>query len=288
MAGLSGLTGIAGYQQQVNEQAQATPEQRSGGTVDPKHGEWGETAHPYPYMSKAGQAAGKELPGPYGPANQMLGDEYWFLTPAGNEWQDPSFDHTPSRRAAPFPKGVASGPVPGVGPDDIAEQLRQSAIIHATDRGASGKKTTKNGALNDQWQELLETNPGHSDLVPLPKQAMSSGFMWGTRDRTQSMARQNSYGFDSAHMHRRYAVGSIPGNNMWLKPGGRPLMKSLPGPSRPANGPTSPFAGDDLGQPFDINGAILQNVPTEYTPPPQPNLAAPMAYDENSAVVEWY
>lgn len=288
MAGLNGLTGIAGYQQQVNEDAQATPEQRSGGTVDPKHGEWGETAHPYPYMSKAGQAAGPELHGPYGPENQMLGDEGWFWQPAGDEWQDPTFDHTPSRRAAPYPKGVASGPAPGVGPDDIAEQLRQSRLIHATNRGASGKKLTQLDALNDQWQEFTEENPGHSDLVPLPKQAMSSGFMYGTRDRTQSMARQNEFGYGSSHMHRRWAVGSIPGNSMWLKPGGRPLVKSLPSVARLPIGPTSPFAGDDVMQSFNIDGAILQNVPSEYATPPQVNLAPPIASDVNDSLVEWY
>jgi hypothetical protein len=117
---------------------------------------------------------------------------------------------------------------------------------------------------------------------------MSSGFMWGTRDRVQSMARQNEFGFDSSHRHRRYADAPIPGNYMWLRPGGRPLQKTLAGPARPAIGPESPFSGDDLGFTFGIDGAVLQNVPTEYVSPAQPKLAAPMAYDDNDAVVEWY
>jgi hypothetical protein len=123
----------------------------------------------------------------------------------------------------------------------------------------------------------------------LPKQAISSGFMWGTRDRTQSMARQNEYGFDSAHMFRRWAVGAIPGNHMWMRPGGRPLVKSLPGPARPAVGVDSPFHGDDLGASFSIDGAMLQNVPTEYLPPPAVKLAPPLEWDESTGpVVEWY
>lgn len=286
MQGLTGLNGIAGLQVQYDADSQATPEERMGGTVDPKHSEWGETAKPYP--SQSNLVMGGELHGPYGPENQMLGDfDNWFLTPAGEMGDDPSFDRTPARRAAPYPKGVASGPSPGVGPDDMANQLRQSMVIHATNTGAGLKALTGFEAQQDEWVELLETNPGHTDLRPLDRQALSSGFMWGTRDRTQSMARQNEYGYDSAHMHRRYAVGAIPGNTMWMRPGGRPLAKSLPGPARPAIGQGSPFAGDDLGAAYGINGAILQNVPTEYTPPPQPNLGT-VAPNDNDSYVEWY
>lgn len=284
---LTGLTGLAGYQQQIDNESQATPEERSGGTADPRHGIRGEQARPYPWESKATQAATAH--GPYGPANQMLGDEQWFYEIGGEEWQDPAMDHTPSHRAGPFPKGVASGQVPGETPDDIAEQLRQSAMLHSINTNAGIGRMTSIPALNDEWQENYNIGPGNSDLQPLPKQAMSSGFMWGTRDRIQSMARQNEYGFDSAHTHRRYAVGSIPGNTMWLKPGGRPLAKSLPGPARPAIGLDSPFTGHDLGASFGIGGAMLQTVPPEYTPPPQPNLAsASDRIQTNNSVVEFW
>jgi hypothetical protein len=286
VAPLTGLTGIAGFQVQINQDAQATPEERYGDVADPRHAVIGEQAEPYSWESKATQAA--SMHGPYGPENQMLGDEFWFLQPAGEMTQDPAFDRTPSRRAGPWPKGIASGPVPGDGPDDIGNQLRQSYGIHSINLCASVRMLTGFPAVQDEWQELVETNPGHSDLQPLPRQAMSSGFMWGTRDRTQSMARQNEYGFDSAHMHRRWATGPIPGNTMWLKPGGRPLAKTLAGPARPAIGVDSPFAGDDLGQSFDINGAYLQNVPMEYVAPVQPNLAPPLATNEALPVVEWY
>jgi hypothetical protein len=75
---------------------------------------------------------------------------------------------------------------------------------------------------------------------------------------------------------------------MWMTPTGRPLMKTLPGPARPAIGENSPFTGQDLGASFSYNGAILQNVPTEYVAPPQPNLTTPPAADSNDSYVEWY
>lgn len=286
VAPLTGLSGLAGIQVQINEDAQATPEERYGGVADPRHANVGEQAQPYSWESKATQAA--SMHGPYGPENQMLGDEWMFMEPAGTMDQDPAFDRTPSRRAAPFPKGIASGPVPGAGPADISNQLIQSYGIHGINTNAGVRALTGYDALQDDWVELSEVNPGHTDLQPLPRQAMSSGFMWGTRDRTQSMARQNEYGFDSAHMHRRYAQGAIPGNTMWLKPGGRPLAKTLAGPARPPIGVDSPFYGDDLGRAFDQNGAILQNVPMEYVAPIQPNLAPPLAANEQLPVVEWY
>jgi len=135
---------------------------------------------------------------------------------------------------------------------------------------------------------MEQVNAANSDLQQIGRQAMSAGFGWGTRDRTQSFARQNEFGFDSAHVHRRYAQSPIPGNYMWMRPGGRPMVKGLPGPARPPIGPDSPFAGDDLGQSFNINGAILQNVPSEYVPPAQPNLAAAVVSDSFDSVVEWY
>lgn len=286
MAGLNNVTGIAGYQVQVNADSQATPEERMGGTADPRHSQIGEVAQPLQYYSHATQTGSH---GPYGPENQMLGDETAWWMPGGEEWQDPTMDRTPLHHAAPYPKGVSSGRVPGVGPDDIGNQLEQSRWIHSVDNGAGLKAITGLPALQDQWTGIDEVNPGSTDLVALPKQAMSSGFMWGTRDRTQSMARQNEFGFDSKHMMRRFATGSIPGNTMWLRPGGRPLAKSLPGPARPPIGPDSPFAGQDLmTMNFGAEGAVLQNTPSEYAPPPQVNLA-PAAYSpQNDAVVEWY
>jgi hypothetical protein len=286
MDGLSGLSGIAGYQQQINADAQASPEQRNGNVADARHSIVGEQAAPYPWQSKATQAAA--MHGPYGPENQLLDDTFWFWEPAGMPDQNPWMDNTPSRRAAPWPKGINSGVVPSGDPDETSRNLLLSMEIHGTNMGASRGIQHMLDPQNDDWQDFAENDPGNTDQLPLDKRAISSGFMWGTRDRLHSMARQNEFGFDTAHKHRRWAAGGIPGNTMWLRPGGRPMMKSLPGPARPAIGPDSPFSNQNLGQAFDPNGAVLQNVPTEYVPPPQPNLAAAMQATGNEAPVEWW
>jgi hypothetical protein len=279
---LTGLSGLAGYQVTIEEDSQASPELRSGDPADPRHSQFSPEDH-----IRRGSRIG-EPRGPYGPDNQMLADESWFWQPGGDEWEDPRYDHTPSNRAGPFPKGILSGPTPSDGPDDVAEQLRQSWANHGIDTNADRRSTRELEALNDDWNTIDQLNPGSDTLQPLPKQAMSAGFGWGTRDRTQSMARQNEYGFDSTHQHRRWAEGPIPGNTMWMIPGGRPLAKSLPGPARPAIGPDSPFTGDDLGASFGVHGALLQNVPSEYVAPPQPTLSQSVVSPTNESVVEWY
>jgi hypothetical protein len=280
---LTGLTGLAGYQVTIEEDSQASPEERMGGTADSRHAQYLAEGS-LPRGSRIGQPKG-----PYGPENQLLGDESYFWESGGEAAEDPTFDYTPSNRAGPWPKGILSGPVGSPGPDDTALKLTQLAGLHGIDTNAQRRAQWGSiEAVNDTWVTVDELNPGNTDLEPASRQSMSSGYGWGTRDRTVSMARQNEYGFDSAHMHRRIATGPIPGNTMWLKPGGRPLAKSLPGPARPPIGVDSPFAGQDLGQAFDINGAILQNVPSEYVAPPNPSLSnAPVSAD-NNAVVEWY
>jgi hypothetical protein len=280
---LTGLSGLAGYQVMIDEDSQATPEERMGGVADPSHAKY--LAEDY---IRRGAQIGEPI-GPYGPDNQLLGDESWFWESGGDPREDPLFDYTPSNRAGPWPKGILSGPVGGVGPDDTGPKLAQLAGLHGLDTNADRRtQTAHTEALNDDWQVIEQINPGNSDLAKLPRQSMSSGYGWGTRDVTQSMAAQNEYGFDSTHLHRRWAAGSIPGNNMWLRPGGRPLVKSLAGPARPAIGVDSPFAGQDLGVAFDVNGAILQNVPSEYVAPPTPNLGAAPISSENDSYVEWY
>jgi hypothetical protein len=289
LKGLTGLTGVAGFQVLVDPNSQATPEERLGGTADPRHAERGEQARPYSWESQMTPGGSH---GPYGPENQMLGDEQWFWQPAGAEWQDPDFDHTPTMRAAPIQRGILSGPTPSGGPDDVAFQLQQSYRNHAVDMGAAHRMqhSSQGWVQQDSWNDLTDTSAGGTDMQPIGPQNMSAGFLWGTTDRVQSFARQNDYGFDSAHKHRRYADGPIPGNTYWMKPGGRPLAKTLAGPARPAIGRDSPFYGDNLGQAFSVGGAILLEMPPEYTAPPQPNLAAPIVNPNAVAdsPVEWY
>lgn len=283
---LTGLTGLAvGYQQDIEEDAQATPEERMGGVADPAHGK---------YLAEENIPRGSRMGtpiGPQGPENQILDDDYWFWEGGGQPIDDPQFDYTPSTHAGPWPKGFQSGPVGDISPDAVANKLNALNALHGMGRnGELQHQLTRADALNDDWETIDQLNPGNSGLANLPKQSLSSGFGWGTRDRTQSMAQQNEYGFDSAHQHRRWATGSIPGNNMWMRPGGRPMMKTLGGPARPAIGEDSPFTGQNLGFSFNPDGALLQNVPTEYSAPPQPNLAdaGPPVNTENDSYVEWY
>lgn len=282
---ISGLTGLAGYQVIVDTNSQATPEERMGGPADGAHAD---------YLAQANIPRGSRIgapQGPYGPENQLLGDEMWFMEAGGTPNQDPQFDNTPNTHGGPWPKGVASGPNLGdTGPDAMAARRAQSFNLHSMGTNADERSNRVRGeALNDQWDTVDQVNPGNSDIESgLPKQQQSSGFGWGWRDRTLSMARQNGFGFDSSHQHRRFASGPIPGNYMWMKPGGRPMVKGIPGPARPAIGVDSPFTGQDLGFSFNPDGAVLQNVPTEYVSPAQPRLAAAPSVDSNDSYVEWY
>jgi len=285
-ARVSGLSGITGYQVFVDENNQATPEERSGNPADPRHAIRGEQARPYSWESQMTPGGSH---GPYGPENGLLGDEGWYWQPGGDEYDDPDQDHTPMTRAAPFPKGILSGPVPGETPDAVSAQRLKSMAIHAVNTGASKRfQHTSQEPANDTWDGFTITDPGHTDVQETGRQNMSAGFQFGTTDRVQSFARQNSYGFDSAHMHRRWAIAPIEGNNYWMRPGGRVMRKSIAGPARPPIGVDSPFAGDDLGQTFAIGGAILLDTPTEYVAPPQPNLAAAPQNASYDTVVEWW
>lgn len=60
---------------------------------------------------------------------------------------------------------------------------------------------------------------------------------------------------------------------MWMQPGGRPLFKTMAGVARPPIGAGSQFQGQDVGAAFAYDtGAVLQNIPSQYTPPPTPNI----------------
>lgn len=281
---LQGLTGLATRQVNFDENPQASPEERLGNAADPRHANWGEQASPYPWESSLG-AGGSH--GPYGLENQMLGDPEYLVQPAGNIDENPS-DYASKTHGSPWLRGIASGAVPGDGPDDDNRAL--SAKLHSIGTGASREYlSNKQGIANqqDEWVEYAGVTPGHSEQQSLPQQVITASGGYGTRDRVQSQAPQNRFGFDSAHVHRRVATGSIPGNYMWMRPGGRPLVKTMAGPARPAIGVDSPFFGDDLGFAFDPQGAVLMNTPTEYVPPAQPNIAPPMVESNDSEIYWW-
>ena len=184
--------------------------------------------------------------------------------------------------------------MPSEQPDDIVNQLEQSRGIHGVRMNAGLRPMFPPLAYvqQDQWNLIDYTDNGSSDQTNIPRQMMSSGFMFGTRDRVQSMARQNQYGYDSKHMRRRYAdAAGIPGNYMWMEPGGRPIVKHTAGTAQLPVGPGSPFYGNDPGAAFSTHGAVLANTPEEYQPPPAPQLAPPGTNGggyEATTEVEWY
>lgn len=267
---MPGPTGVQGLQGFVNQSPEADPFTVHGGPVNPAHGSIGEQATPYSWEAFGG--AMSSLPhGPYGAENELLGDSPQSRTfQSGTGSQNPEFDATPYRtHAAPWPKGVESS----VYPDAVARQLIQSRDIHASNTGASNRLLYSQGMLakQDNWVDFYTVEPGEDNLPVVPSAIGFQANGYGVKDHTSNpMAARNQFGFDSAHKHRRYAVGSIPGNYMWMKPGGRPMVKSLPGPARPATGADSPFRGDDTTASFTTQGAILNQPPFDYTAPPAP------------------
>lgn len=278
---ISGLSGVKGF---VYSDPMATAEEKLGGPADPKHAIAGETASPYPWEQYPGESHG-----PYGVENEILGMEAdQYITGHGYLSQDPTADLQPITRAANWPKGLPMS----TDPAEVGARRVESAEIHAQNMGGSREALylpTAN-AQQDEWVELWDVAPG--EMIPpqpaMPDQLKTTGMMgWASTDRNASFARQNGYGFDSAHMHRRYAAGSIPGNYMWMEPGSRPLVKSIPGTANIPTGPDSPFHGQSGATGYDPQGAALMDLPVDYSPPPVPSLASSYADDGTAAVDYW-
>jgi len=289
---MDGLTGLAGLQTLYVDTPEATPEERSGYSASPKHGTRGETATPYSWESQQTPAGTHSIE----PIDDLLDEDSagygtYGVLDAGVLAQDPTAETTPWTHAAPWPKDPIGDQ--STRPDNVARQLIQNMAIHAMKVGGKRNQYSPTmDAVQDQWTEIWDIEPGSVDLVNVPAQ-MKSGMAPGGRghtDRTQSNAKQNAYGFDSSHRHRRFATGSVPGNYMWMRPGGRAMVKSLAGPARPPVGPGSQFEGQDLGLAFGIDGAILQSNPTEYTAPPEPYVgpATAASTDESASYVDDY
>lgn len=287
MAGPSGLTGLASLQTLVDTSPEATPEERLGGAADPRHSKRGEQSQPYAWQSQMvpGAAIAHPMPVP------GIIDDYLFtesnLMPALVEDAAPYWDTAPYTHAAPWPADpIGDG---SVQPENTARQLRQNYELRSkAGRNGFADPSVINGVpQQDIWQEIWEVNPNSDDLEPVNGQ-MRSGAAPGGRggtDRTQSNARQNAYGFDSRHMHRRYAANSIPGNYMYLRPTARPMRKSLAGPARPPIGAGSQFEGQDLSSAFNTDGAILTQPAGQYQAPPTPYVGTAV-YDD-SAPPSW-
>lgn len=280
-------------------QPEATPEERYGGTADPRHGVPGEAAEPYPWNLNQGVQFGHV--GPLGVENELLGfDDMEHVDPAGQLQQDPTSDLTPATaaggrktHAAPWPKGVPLAD----SPDENAARRQESLGIHSSDTGGdrNAMAVPTMAAQQDNWIEYESVTPGTTLQQPVARVTRAQagiapgGFAGRANDRVQSLAKQNDYGFDSAHLYRRVAQSPIPGNFDMLRPGSRPMLKRVAGyPGPRGTGGQSPFAGDTYTQPFDTNGAILQNLPGEYLAPPEPALAAPIYSADESPGVELF
>lgn len=272
-----GMQGIRGYNLGDPE---ATPEEVHGRPVNPSHGQWGEEAQPYSWQSQLTNYSGHS--GPYGSEAGMYDTADYSGLPAGELHQDPRADMVPYRGHAAPTNVTLSGKLPSQY-DAINEQLIQGAENRGTDLGASRKDSLYPGGdpTQDNWAEIWDITDQPGKYPAGQPWTGYAAFGFANNDRPVNPFRKvNQYGFNMGHHHRRFAIGSIPGNYMWLRPSGRPEIKSLPGPARPATGENSPFTGDDLGASFGIQGAVLVQVPSEYQPPPSPQLGGAVNYDE--------
>jgi hypothetical protein len=275
MAGIGPIKPVVGW---VNTTPQLSAEQQQGGPADPRH-RLPLLTHPVRHSWQL--LAGLPPSGPYGVQAQMVGSTDGAVEPAGSPSDDPMFDRTPRTRAAPWPKGTETT----VDPDAVARTLTASRDIHASNTGASARVVRDLEPVNDTWQGFYKVGSGSTIQDPaIPRQLKSQA----STDRVSSFARQNEHGFDSAHSGRRWATGSVPGNYMWMRPGGRPLIKTTPGPARPATGADSPFTGDDLTAAYGVTGAVLQTAPTDYVPPGEPYIAPSGGTAVDPAPVKWW
>jgi hypothetical protein len=283
---LTGLMGIEGF---TVDNPEAGAEEIHGKPVNPAHSQWGEVSEPYPWQMTQ---YGSTFHGPYGPENGLLEDELdgTAALAAGVVSDDPTGDTTPYYgHASPWPKDPAGDL--SVSPDNIIRQRMQNLAIQrsAVEFGASRKRLYEPTmeANNDVWRSAESVTPGTS-LEPhgVPAQVGIAVGGWGSTDPVQNpMNRRNSFGFDSAHLHRRWAAGSIPGNFMWMKPGSRPMVRSMTGVRHFPTGSDSPFEGDDVTVAYGLHGAILTEAPSEYVPPPQPTVQ-PATYGEDGGSMD--
>jgi hypothetical protein len=269
MPGPQPIVGVTGFY--VGD-PELTPEQRSGGPSNPNHGRTKELQYSAYSQGYAGH-------GPYGLDNQFLTgiSPEIYTEAAGQVQDDPEGDLQPITHAAPWPKGLSGRQ----NPQDVHDGLVESFGIHSSAMGYSRAMTHDSSLVPtmDTFEQVLYETAGdsiQSDSVPRQIGMVSGGY--GSTDREQSLAIQNQYGFDEAHVQRnRYGTGHIPGNYMWLEPGSRPMISSAAPQSTPVIpiGPDSPFSDQIAGQPWYTQGqSILYDLPVEYQQPPDPNLSS--------------
>jgi hypothetical protein len=269
MANVPGVNGITGF---VISSPEAPPFEVHGGPANPMHKQWGETASPYPWeVVPMGP-----YPGLMNPIDGMVGSVPGSGSlEAGLMAQDPTSDQTPAYHAAPFPNEGPASPSPDQldkhgRAEGSTRQLLQSLRIHASNTGAGLRRLFAPTQLvkQDEWTGFFNPETGEDLVPPIPGSISSNAGGFGTNDHvSNAWHKANAYGINTSHRHRRFATGPIPGNQMWMKPGGRPMVRSYTGQHNfPVSGA---FAGDIPGATFGYQGAILVDTPPEYVAPPQ-------------------
>lgn len=276
MAPPAGINGITGY---VISSPEAPPFEQQGGIADPRHGIAGEQASPYPWEN----VPMGPYPGLIQPIDGLVDNLSDYGLPSGMLGQDPTGDQTPSNyNAAPYSQENPTAPMA----DQIGihgrnegsrRQLLDSLRVHAHNTGAGLKRLflPQMLAKQDDWNAFFNAIQGEDNVPKVPGSVGMVAGGFNVNDHVSNpYAKVNGFGFDTSHRHRRYAYGPIPGNTLWLKARSRPMVRSL---TNMHQFPTSgAFAGDDPGATFGIDGAVLQNTPTQYAPPPQPYLGSPI------------
>lgn len=273
------VTGLSSAKFEIRPQA--PPESMHGGPVKQAHASPGEQAQPYPWEEFAGPH------GPYGIENELLSETPEQRTlPAGYLAQDPSGDQTPYHsHAGPITKGM---PASDRDPLGTAEYLNQSWQAHGVKTNAGAKGVASSNPLQDQWNGFWNTVPGDDALTDnkADGQVGPSSFGFGVNDhRSNAFAKVNSFGLAASHRMRRYAQSPIPGNTMWMRPGGRPMVKTVAGTSKPPVG-EGPFYGQDMTRDYGIQGVVLMDPATEYVAPPQPYVTPELSSAESPPVIE--
>lgn len=273
MPSIPGINGITGYV--IGPTHEASPHEMQGDVVDPRHSHWGQQAKPYPWQV----IPMGPYPGIFNPIDGMIEDDSGWGLQSGMVGQDPTSDQTPAYHAAPYPN---EGPTARTADqlnvhgrnEGSARQLMQSMYIHGMRTGAGLKRLFLPQMLAKQDEITAFYNPvkGEDLVPPVPGHIGSVAFGFNVNDHVSNpYAKKNAYNFDTSHRHRRFGAGPIPGNHLWLRARGRPLVRSF---TNVYHFPTSgAFAGDDPGATFSIDGAILQTTPPQYSSPPQVNLA---------------
>jgi hypothetical protein len=143
------------------------------------------------------------------------------------------------------------------------------------------------GSKQDQWTGFYNPEKGNDTVPKVPGAIGNNAGGFGVNDHTSNpYAKVNAYNFNTSHRHRRFATGPIPGNTMWMKPGGRPMVRTFTGIHQfPTSGA---FAGDDTGYTFGYQGAILAETPSEYAAPPQPTLGPAVVSDQTTPAIPFY